>query len=126
MQAERAFTERLRLCICGDVNLNMTDKSENNDFIWSYMTLNDLLSQVVELVILRATIVGVWKIMVPLKKMIVTSKSPTRLNLQKTHFDRTSPSKPNKLPQERNLYLILFLRYLYESFKMESCINKIL
>jgi len=33
MQAERAFTGWLRLCTCGDVNLDITDKPENNDFI---------------------------------------------------------------------------------------------
>jgi len=39
--------------------------------------------------------------MIPLKKMMVIFKSPTRLHLQKTRFDRTmSPSKSNKLPQE--------------------------
>jgi len=75
-----------------------TDKPENNDFIWPCMSLNDLLSQVVELVILRTTIVEVWKI-ISLIKMIVTFKSPTRLHLQKTRFDWTmSSSKPNKLP----------------------------
>jgi len=60
--------------------------------------------------------------MVPFKKMIVTFKSPMRLHLQKIRFDRTMspppPSKPNKLPQERNSYLILFPRYSGESFKM--------
>jgi len=63
------------------------------------MTLNDLLSQIVEFVILRVTIVSVRKIMVLLKKM--TFKSPTRFHLQKTHFDKTIfPSKSKKLPQE--------------------------
>jgi len=34
MQAERPFTERLDyVCTCGNVNLNITDKLENNDFI---------------------------------------------------------------------------------------------
>jgi len=89
MQAERAFTERDYVldyvCTCGD-NLNITDKSENNDFIWPYMTLNDLLSQVVELIILWAIIVDVWKIMVPVLKMMMTFESPTRLHLQKNSF----------------------------------------
>jgi len=35
------------VCICGDINLNITDKRENNDFIWPCIILNDLLSQVV-------------------------------------------------------------------------------
>jgi len=49
--------------------------------------------------------------MVPLKK-IMTFKSPTRLHLQKTRFDRTMfLSKPNKLPQERNSCLTSFPRY---------------
>jgi len=58
--------------------------------------------------------------MVPFKKMMVTFKSLTRLHLQKTHtFDRTMfPSKPNKLPQEWNSYLISYSRYSGESFKM--------
>jgi len=50
------------------------------------MTLNDLLLQVVELIILRTTIVGVWKIIVLLKKMMVIFESPTRLHLQKICF----------------------------------------
>jgi len=45
-------------------------------------------------------------------------KSPTRLHLQKTRFDRTMSLKSNKLPQKRNLYLIFFPRYLGGSFKM--------
>jgi len=55
------------VCTCGNVNLNITDKPEDNDFI-PYMTLNDLLSQVVELVILQATIVGFEKSWFYLKK----------------------------------------------------------
>jgi len=34
MQAEKAFQNSLDyVCTCGDVNLNITDKPENNDFI---------------------------------------------------------------------------------------------
>jgi len=33
MQTERAFTDWLRLCTHRDINLNITDKSENNDFM---------------------------------------------------------------------------------------------
>jgi len=33
IQAERTFTGWLRLYTCGDVNLNITDKPKNNDFI---------------------------------------------------------------------------------------------
>jgi len=52
MQAERVFTKRLDyVCTCG-VNLNITDKPENNNFIGPYMTLSDLLSQVIKFVIL--------------------------------------------------------------------------
>jgi len=84
------------------------------------MTLNDLLSQVVELgilwvverIILR-TIVNVWKIMLLFTKIMMTFKNPTRLHLYKTRFDKTmSLSKPNKLPQERNSYLISFPRWV--------------
>jgi len=43
----------------------------------------------------------------------------TRLYLQKTRFNRTMfPSKPNKLSQEWNLYLISFPKYSGKSFKM--------
>jgi len=42
--------------------------------------------QVVELVILQATIVDVWKIMVPLKKMMMTFKNSTRLYLQNSFW----------------------------------------
>jgi len=59
--------------------------------------------------------------------MMVTFKSPTRLHLQKTRFDKTelirmSLSKPNKLPQGRNSYLISFPRYSDGSFKMEHSV----
>jgi len=64
--------------------------------------------------------------MVLFKKMMVTFKSPTRLHLQKTRFDKTmSPSKPNKLPQEQNSYLISFSRYSSGSFKMGHLVFKV-
>jgi len=48
--------------------------------------------------------------MILFKKMMMIFKSSTRLHLQKTRFDRTIfPSKPKKLSQERNSYLISLL-----------------
>jgi len=72
---------------CESVNLNITNRPENYDFIWPCMTFcyRSLNSS------LRATswvFEKLWFHLIPLKKIMVTFKSPTRLHLQKTYFDR--------------------------------------